>query len=84
MGYMKKEIFVTLTLIFVACLWYNRPGYEETLYLDANGYSIPKEIEVDGQKISNPDIVSTKVVRTGDQVIPGPSDSLKCLLPAYN
>ena len=62
-------------------LWYNRPGYEETLYLDANGYSIPKEIEVDGQKISNPDIVSTKVVRTGDQVIPGPSDSLNVYFP---
>lgn len=51
-------------------LWYNRPGYQETIGIDANGFRVAA-----GKGVK--DII----VKTGDQVVPREGDSLNVYYP---
>ncbi|WP_270768167.1 RagB/SusD family nutrient uptake outer membrane protein [Segatella buccae] len=51
-------------------LWYNRPGYQETIGIDANGFRVEA-----GKGVR--DIT----VKTGDQVVPREGDSLNVYYP---
>lgn len=51
-------------------LWYNRPGYQETIGIDANGFQVAA-----GKGVR--DIT----VKTGDQVVPREGDSLNVYYP---
>lgn len=53
-------------------MWYNKQGYEEEIGLDKNGFRV---------LVDAPTAVTKRIVRTGDQVIPGPSDSLNVFYP---
>lgn len=51
-------------------LWYNRPNFEETIGVDANGFRVEKDKGV-----------RNVTLRTGDQVIPAAEDSLNVFYP---
>lgn len=51
-------------------LYYNRPGYEETFGIDANGFRVDKDKGV-----------KNVTVKTGDRVIPAAADSLNVFYP---
>jgi len=51
-------------------LWYNRPGYQETIGIDANGFQVAA-----GKGVRD------NTVKTGDQVVPREGDSLNVYYP---
>ena len=53
-------------------MWYNRPNYLDTIGVNKDGFRVDK---------TDPTSVKTVILRTGDRVIPGPSDSLNVFYP---
>ena len=58
-------------------IWVNREGFENKDYgVDKDGWRVPRIVEKDGEKITNPAMVREIVIKTGDVVIPTSTDSL--------
>lgn len=51
-------------------MWYNRPGYTETVGIDADGFKVAKDKGV-----------KNVILKTGDRVIPARGDSLNVFYP---